>query len=348
MKKILIFALGLSTITLTAGVKLIAWGKDNDLGEIEIPRESSEFKYIDAGGVHNLAVLKDDSVYAWGCNKISSYFYHAQTKVPSGLSNIEKVYAGQLFSIAIDKSGRATAWGNQKNGLTRVPYAKFQQIETGWEHNVGLTKEGKVVAWGNDRLGRYTGSMVGGFDFDRSLGGGKPKPRPYSGNEAIDVALGKFFTMALDKNGKVYVWGYNKTLLQAKTGVLDVPSDLKDVVDIAGTGNICLALKKNGEVVSWGQINSYDTFRLPKSMTTGVKKIKVNSTSSNFMVLKNDGSIAAYYYDYRNKRGEPKISAVPKFEGKVIDFSPGNSHCLILVESEGDDSDKSKKKNDGF
>ena len=70
--------------------------------------------------------------------------------MPSGLSNVVAIAAGESHSLALTAEGRVVAWGGNYYGQTNVPsgLSNVVAIAAGWYHSLALTAEGRVVAWG--------------------------------------------------------------------------------------------------------------------------------------------------------------------------------------------------------
>lgn len=73
-----------------------------------------------------------------------------------------------------------------------------------------------------------------------------------------DIQSGATFTIALDKDGKVYSWGQNLE------GALDIPSEVADetIAKIAVGDRHALALTENGDIIGWGY-NNFNQDQLP-------------------------------------------------------------------------------------
>jgi subtilase family serine protease len=86
-------------------------------------------------------------VVAWGNND-----YH-QTNVPSGLTNVVAIAAGQNHSLALKGDGTVVAWGdNRYYGQINVPsgLTNVVAIAGGGYHSLALKGNGTVVAWGDN------------------------------------------------------------------------------------------------------------------------------------------------------------------------------------------------------
>src|SRR5271170_4011041 len=136
-----------------------------------------------------------------------------ETVEVKGLSEASAVAAGEAFSVAQPKSGKAMTWGENKSGQlgngtttnssTPVEVKKLSEataIAAGRNFGLALLKSGKVMAWGENASGQ--------------LGNGTTtsakEPVEVKGlSEATAIAAGRTRRSALLKSGKVMAWGEN-------------------------------------------------------------------------------------------------------------------------------------------
>jgi Regulator of chromosome condensation (RCC1) repeat/IPT/TIG domain len=129
---------------------------------------------ISAGDDHNLALLENGTVMAWGVNNDGQLGDNSteESDVPvsvSGLSGVAAVSAGGFHSLALLSGGTVMAWGDNGNGQlgtgtaqnslvpTEVPgLGEVTTISAGLAHSLAVRKDGSVMAWGwneNSQLG---------------------------------------------------------------------------------------------------------------------------------------------------------------------------------------------------
>jgi alpha-tubulin suppressor-like RCC1 family protein len=129
---------------------------------------------ISAGDDHNLALLKDGTVMAWGANNDGQLGDNTTTDsdMPvhvSGLSGVKAISAGGFHSLALLNDGTVMAWGDNGNGQlgdgtivnkhVPVPVTGLSgvtSISAGLAHSLALLGDGTVMAWGwneNGQLG---------------------------------------------------------------------------------------------------------------------------------------------------------------------------------------------------
>ena len=249
---------------------------------------------VEIGDINTLALLDDGTVMTWG-------HYHGQddqplklfpglVKTPDGsdiLRNIVAVSAGSNFSLALTDDGRVYSWGFDleagslgagKTFLqpTPLPFAVIKQdgsplsnivsISAGYLHTLALAADGTVWAWGNNTKGTIgqgsalSNSIPYAVQVKSSTGDGVL-------SDIVMVAAGGNHSVALDKNGRVWTWGFN---LDSQLG--DGPSNpagdtsrlprlvvnetatgsLGGIVSISAGSRTTFAVKVDGTVLGWG------------------------------------------------------------------------------------------------
>jgi alpha-tubulin suppressor-like RCC1 family protein len=127
---------------------------------------------ISAGDDHNLALLKDGTVMAWGVNNDgqlgNSNTPESDVPVPvAGLSGVKAVSAGGFHSLALLNDGTVMAWGDNGNGQlgsgttqnSSVPTAvtalsEVTAISAGLAHSLAVLGDGTVRSWGWNNEGQ--------------------------------------------------------------------------------------------------------------------------------------------------------------------------------------------------
>jgi alpha-tubulin suppressor-like RCC1 family protein len=182
--------------------------------------------FVTAISAGNSLALKDDgTVWSWGLNN-----------------------RGQLGTGSSDP---ASAVPVQVRGLSGVT-----AIAEGRRHCVALASDGTVWCWGDNRYGE--------------LGDGSGKESSSAPLQAknitdvVAVAAGGLQTVALKKDGTVWVWGKMFALKKEGTGwvedeeqknIPDCVQGLDGVIAVASGYDHFLALRKDHTVWSWGNPN---------------------------------------------------------------------------------------------
>ncbi|WP_158224282.1 RCC1 domain-containing protein [Micromonospora wenchangensis] len=204
---------------------------------------------IAAGSNHNLALLRDHTVVAWGENwgdlgdgtrnnhptPVRVCAVGQVAPYAKFLTGVRSIAAGALHSLAVLDDTSAVAWGYNSFGelgdgtiytrLTPVrvcavgqvaPCAKFlsgvRSVAGGWVHTVAVADNALALAWGWN----YAGQLGDGTTVDRAtpvrvcaVGQTAPCERFLYGIR--DIAAGPVHTMAQLSSGGVLTWGDNFT-----------------------------------------------------------------------------------------------------------------------------------------
>ena len=229
------------------------------------------FCQISGGDNHSLAVDKNGRAWAWGNNSSGQLGDNSVTSrlTPVSVLGTTKTFcvisAGNSYSLAIDKNGRAWAWGNNSDNrlgdgtiisrLTPVSVAgavkTFCAISAGNNHSLAVDKNGRAWAWGYET---YT-------ELGQNRFTAKSTPIAVAGQKKTFCHVGTgylSFAGGIDKNGIAWMWGDN-----AFFGKLGNNGSFPETtpVNIYGTtktfcqisiGSSTLAIDKNGRLWGWG------------------------------------------------------------------------------------------------
>ena len=302
-----------------------AWG-DNNFGQLgdgttskrttPVPVKKpagvpADFTYvqISAGNSHSLAIGSDGYVYAWGDNtygqlgnNTTSITYStapARVRDPSNPSDTSKglkavqVSAGGDQSLAIDKDGNIWAWGYNMygqlgNNTTSITYStvparvrdpsnpsdtskglKAVQVSAGGGHSLAIDKDGNIWAWGYNGWGQLSNDISDKFSAVPLLVRDPSNPSDTSkGLKAVQVSAGGDQSLAIDKDGNIWAWGYNMygqlgnnttsitySTVPARVRDPSNPSDTSKglkAVQVSAGGRHSLAIDKDGNVWAWG------------------------------------------------------------------------------------------------
>ncbi len=179
----------------------------------------------------------------------------------------------------MDEIGRVYIWGsNEYNKLGLGPGTgeivdsprvleafegvDITDISLGDYHTAAVDKEGKLYTWG---WGSSTMKGAGGLGHE----GAQDEPLPRLVTTLVDqgvpmqsVECGEFHTVALSKDGEVWVWGNGEygRLGNGEVDHLEVPEPLEffaneNVSQISVGKDFSFALTEAGELYSWGVNN---------------------------------------------------------------------------------------------
>ena len=176
------------SLALLANGMVTAWGDDTygqtDLPDALTPIYSSWWwswpnpnwvpaATITAGRNHNLAILTNGGVVAWGDDS------GGQCEIPTGLTNVIAVAGGYLHSVALRADGTVLAWGDNTYGQTNIPLGltNVVSIAAGDFNTLALLANGRVVGWGDNSYGQNkipagvtnVAGIVSGYDHGLAL-----------------------------------------------------------------------------------------------------------------------------------------------------------------------------------
>ncbi|KAG0197680.1 hypothetical protein BGX28_008802 [Mortierella sp. GBA30] len=210
---------------------------------------------IATGTDHVLALDNRGVVYSWGNGQqmqlgrriVSRRMLNGLTPESIGVKGITKVGAGSYHSFALDKHGRAYAWGlntygqcgNKNPHLETIPSVapigalsdqNILDIQGGEHHSIALTKKGVLYGFGRSdshQLGLgYT--EVPGSEDASSHKKAIRQPTIIPGLPSIKaISVGGNHTLALTHTGDVYAWGYGEMLACGNGEEEDVEKPLK-------------------------------------------------------------------------------------------------------------------------
>jgi hypothetical protein len=178
------------------------------------------------------------------------------------------------------------------------------QAEGGRSHSIGLDADGQVYTWGLNDFGQL--GIGAYFPSSRSA------PAPNLMSNAIQIAAGYSFNMALTNTGTLAGWGYNH-YGQLGNNTFNWQTSPMSTVDLGGCviavtcgEHHTIALRDDGVVLGWGS-NIYgalgrgfqDSQRYPSpAPVIGLTDIvAISSTGYTNLALKGDGTVWAWGYN---------------------------------------------------
>jgi len=215
-------------------------------------------------------------VRAWGANfsgqlgnETTSNGVLTPVKV-SGLSRVKAVAAGGNHSLALTNYSSVWSWGNnfagQLGNNTTISQSKpvqvtdgsailgnVRQIAAGGSHSLALKYDGTVWAWGYNEYGQ--------LGQGAAITSSSPLPLPVAGLGPVKlIAAGGAFSVAVDMNDRVWVWGYNgfgQLGLPAATTFSGAPQQIAGLTGTveavsAGLSHILVLVNNAGTMSVWG------------------------------------------------------------------------------------------------
>jgi alpha-tubulin suppressor-like RCC1 family protein len=250
------------------------------------PAAGPGVRQVAAGGAHNLVLLADGSVHAWGWNgsgQLGDGTTASRRSRPVALSELTQVTtldAGDWHSMALLEDGTVRIWGDNQFGElgdgttagrtspTAVPeLADVTAIAVGgfigndgrddpvsFAHTLVLLADGTVSAWGSNDDGQLGDGTTSG----------RLAPIAVPGlTEVSAITAGGTHSLALLANGTVWTWGDNglrgpterDTSERNDRTAITAPAPVPGLVDVTAisAGNFhSLALLRAGTVRAWG------------------------------------------------------------------------------------------------
>jgi len=232
---------------------------------------------IAMGNFHVVALDRGGRVYAWGSMREAGYDF-GQTDFPEGLPPIKAVAAGGYKTMLLTFDGRVLSFGDTNLGWQEhVPdLPRIVAIACSAYTSLALDADGYVHAWGLEYpstkvIGpNVTGMAAVNYDFvylgasgriveDRNLsvysGIGELSYRPFAELTNIKKLAGSSQNYAaIDYQGSVVIWGYYSFDPGDYNPLVNHPSDLPPIKDIAFTNESAIALGVDGHIYEWGSI----------------------------------------------------------------------------------------------
>ncbi len=213
------------------------------------------------------------------------------------------VAAGTEHSLALTRTGRIFAWGNNESGQTNCPKGDyFVSIAAGVDHSLALSRTGAIFVSAADRRisrmmpdihtkydaistssGYYNHNLVLTRD-GRVVGSGS---NHYGEIECppgnfVAVAAGRNHSLALTRDGRIIGWGYNGL------GQTDCPQG-NNFISVAAGDFHSLGLQADGNVVGWGDNEDGQT-NCPQANNI----IAIAASQDYSLALTNDGKIVRW------------------------------------------------------
>ena len=356
---------------------------------------------VSAGAFDSAAISPDGRVYTWGSENNNFTAYSTSkltptlTKDPNGSGqglHAAQVSLGWSFIMAMDTDGSLYTWGYNYYGqfgngtatggssTTRATYAadparvpdpkdtskafKAAQVSAGANHALAISQDGALWAWGyNDR-----GQLGDGSTTSRPTPEQIQDPaNPGQAFQAVWVSAGVHHSLAVDRNGAAWAWGWNSDgqLGDNLTDNWYTPTRVLPPAGqgSAGTGfasarisagrNHSLAVGQDGNTYSWGD-NTYGQLGNgsltqsstpapaafnPKLLITGVK---FDKTALNPLQQNSDGSVtlatpahnpgqADVIVDWTlGGAGQAQVHLAYTYEG-VLPLTGGNGSMILLL-----------------
>ena len=209
------------------------WGNNNNgqLGNnttddkctpISIQGVKKTFCVITVGLATTASIDKNGQMWCWGYNIYGQLGNNSTVSrcTPISILGAKKTFC-QVKSvtsnfISLDKNGQIWGWGRNDYGqlgdnsiqdkCTPVSIQgtkrTFCKIDAGSTHTLAIDKTGRIWTWGSNTYGELGNNSTTLKCTPVSILG--------SNKTFCNIAGGYYYSLAIDKNGHVWGWGYNK------------------------------------------------------------------------------------------------------------------------------------------
>jgi alpha-tubulin suppressor-like RCC1 family protein len=289
---------------------------------------------------HSLLVNTLGRVFGWGGNSSgqigdnSALCRITPVSVAGAVKTFCKISAGVTYSLAIDKNGKAWAWGSAQNfalGNANQSTARSTPIAVGFTtqtfckisaggsfNSLAIDKNGRAWGWGGNGFGQLGDGTITNQNQPVSVAGAV--------KTFCEISAGNAHTAALDKNGRAWGWGYNSVGSLGDNTITDrctpvsVAGNVKTFCQIsAGKGFATLAIDKNGRAWGWGQNDrgqignttiGTTSVRTPVSVEGAVKTFcKISAGAQHTAALDKNGRAWAWGNNQFGQLGDNSITS---------------------------------------
>ena len=170
---------------------------------------------------------------------------------------IEQISVGVEYSAVLTDSGAAYLFDATEGKIMRqLTDKKCISVMCGQEHVLLLTENGRVLSYGRGSRGQ-----LGHGDVENVVDGAAKLIDGLDGVPIKSIAVGGWHSMALSREGDVYVWGWNESgqLGYSRETIsmkaLPLPLEISDddcFVAISAGSRHSMAVSENGILFGWG------------------------------------------------------------------------------------------------
>lgn len=322
---------------------------------------------IAAGGMHSLALDKDNNIWSWGTNDSSALGRNTQ----DGKEQLKEM---DVDDSSNDEDGDLNELESKPTKLLgdSFPLDKSRIVQLAATDNMSavLFENGEVYAWGTFRCNE---GQLGFYKSEIKLQSTPWKVPKFTKCKVVQMAAGKDHILFLDEYGIVFAWGNGqqyqlgrKVIERSRLRTLDPRTfGLDGIKYIASGENHSFALSEDGKLFAWGlnqfgqcgistEINDGALVTVPTEvmLPEGVEVKSVSAGEHHSLVLAQDGSLYTFgrldmfevgiakeklpKYSYKDEHGKvravpipTKLEDVPKFKS----IAAGSHHSLAISDN---------------
>ncbi|MDO8417267.1 MAG: hypothetical protein Q7S87_13760 [Agitococcus sp.] len=246
----------------------------------------------------------------------------------------KRMALGSMFAIGVKADGTVWSWGDGGGGVLgtdgfksrEIPQAipnmtDFVEVAAGNSHVLALRKDGAVWSWGNNEKGQLGYKEDGLSHYSEPLK--KTLYKPYQLNakqipdlkDIVSIAAGSNFSLALDRQGRVWGWGSKAHILnnvQNEKDIKKIPFvvyENKQAAKVIADSFDSAILTKEGNGLVWKYLDSNTRPPMPILLNTLMSKSDVSIADialshSNIYILSRDGFAYAQGFNYNGELGD--------------------------------------------
>jgi peptide/nickel transport system permease protein len=160
-------------------------------------------------------------------------------------------------------------------------------------------------------------------------------PKELDDKTIVKIVSGKSFSVALDDEGELYIWGTecNLELSGVSDYIMHIPEEIREarIVDIeAGTSHV-ITLDDKGNIKGWGHFGHGQTsmpFEIASMiMVPGITIEKMGAMGVWSAVLASDG----YVEVWGSMQASQSFVNIYRHGGKIVDFAAGDNNMALLL-----------------
>jgi alpha-tubulin suppressor-like RCC1 family protein len=213
---------------------------------------------------------------------------------------------GESHVVALDSLGRLWSWGrNQKGqlgignfdfqatpqllGISILNGAKWIAVAAGDNHNLALDDQGRLWAWGDNTNGKLGIGNTSNQTTPQLVNA------PSNGAKWVSVTAGANHSIALDDQGRAWVWGRNNS---GQLGIPPIvqPGSTYPQLPLGTNANGCVTTVIGFNQTFNGNLSSGDCTNSARGSSYFTDRYTFNGKAGDKIYIKLTGSFDAYLY----------------------------------------------------